>query len=80
MLLTNIIIKWSYGSSKNFQYYLRKVLLAKSIQITYAAIDKCVTCKIRSLQTQKAQVQETGISPFPFASLGIDKAGPYKTS
>ena len=39
-----------------------------------------MTCKIRNLQNQKAPIQETGIPPFPFASIGIDMTGPYKTS
>ena len=65
---------------KTFNTIKEKYFWPNLYKELYAAIDKCVTCKIRNLQTQKAPIQETGIPPFPFASIGIDMTGPYKTS
>ena len=43
----------------------------------YEHIDNCVTCQTRSSKVSKPPLQETDISPYPFAKIGLDLSGPY---
>lgn len=42
--------------------------------------EKCIRCKERNLKRQRAELQNTGIPPFPWAKIAIDISGPYPTS
>ena len=46
----------------------------------YAYVSKCTTCKLRNLTAQRAPMQETDESPYPFAKISIDCSGPYPRS
>jgi len=43
-------------------------------------INNCVTCQQQSSFNSKPLLQETDISPFPFAKIAVDLSGPYPTS
>lgn len=42
--------------------------------------EKCIRCKERNLKRQRAELQDTGIPPFPWAKIAVDLSGPYPTS
>lgn len=42
--------------------------------------DRCIPCKERNLKRQRAELQDTGVPPFPWAKLAVDISGPYPVS
>ena len=38
----------------------------------YDYIDKCITCQTRSAKQSKPPLQETDVSPYPFANIAFD--------
>jgi hypothetical protein len=42
--------------------------------------EHCIPCKERNLKRQRAELQDTGVPPFPWAKVGVDVSGPYPTS
>ena len=68
------------GIDKTFETAKAKYYFPNMYQRIAEHIDVCVICKTRMLKKQKAPVQETENSPYPFAKLGFDLSGPYPKS
>ena len=69
-----------YGTDRMFatiktKYYWPN--LYKDIQEYH---DACIPCKERNMKQLKAELQNTGLPPFPFAKIGVDVSGPFPTS
>jgi transposase InsO family protein len=63
-----------YATIKEKYYWLN--LYKDLVEYT----EHCIPCKERNLKRQRAELQDTGVPPFPWAKVAVDVSGPYPTS
>ena len=69
-----------YGIDRMFATIKPKYYWPNLFKDIHQYNDACIPCKERNMKQLKAELQSTGLPPFPFAKIGVDVSGPYPTS
>ena len=65
------------GIDKSFDSVRKKYYWANLYKELYTYVTSCVTCQTRNVRKQQPPVQESDMSPYPFAKIAIDLSGSY---